>query len=76
MPCDLIWNMIKFQLVRALINYLSEVKLELSKVTWPKRQDVVKLTLIVFIISGVVAGYVGGLDVVLTKALEFIVSHR
>lgn len=57
-----------------LINYLREVKLELSKVTWPKREQVIKLTLIVFAISAIVATYVGGLDLVFTKLLEFLVS--
>ncbi|MFC1625237.1 preprotein translocase subunit SecE [Patescibacteria group bacterium] len=56
-------------------NYLKEVKLELSKVTWPKKDQVIKLTLIVFIISGIVAIYVGGLDFIFTKALEFIVRR-
>jgi preprotein translocase subunit SecE len=60
--------------VGGLINYLREVKLELSKVTWPKREQVIKLTLIVFAISAIVATYVGGLDLVFTKLLEFLVS--
>jgi len=65
---------LKFVLVNKVINYLKEVKLELSKITWPKKEQVIKLTLIVFIISGIVAIYVGGIDFVFTKALEFIVN--
>ncbi|MBU0998052.1 preprotein translocase subunit SecE [Patescibacteria group bacterium] len=67
--------MLKFVLVNKVINYLKEVKLELSKVTWPKKNQVIKLTLIVFVISGIVAIYVGGLDFIFTKALEFIVKR-
>jgi len=67
--------MLKFVFVNKVINYLKEVKLELSKVTWPKKDQVIKLTLIVFVISGIVAIYVGGLDFVFTKLLELIVKR-
>ncbi|MFH1971073.1 MAG: preprotein translocase subunit SecE [Patescibacteria group bacterium] len=66
--------MLKFVLVNKVINYLKEVKLELSKVTWPKKDQVIKLTLIVFVISGIVAIYVGGLDFVFTKVLGLIIN--
>lgn len=67
--------MLKFALVSKLINYLGEVKLELSKVTWPKKNEVIRLTLIVFIISGIVAVFVGGLDFVFTKILAALVAR-
>lgn len=57
------------------MSYLSEVRGELRKVTWPKKQEVVRLTLVVFIISAIVAGYVGGLDYILTKALSLVVTQ-
>ncbi len=60
--------------MRSVLNYLNEVKVELSKVTWPKKQEVLRLTLVVLIISVVVAGYVSGLDYVFTKILEKIVK--
>jgi len=61
--------------VKSILSYLSEVRLELSKVTWPKRNDVIKLTLIVFIISAIVGGYTGALDYLFTKLLEFFVAR-
>ena len=61
--------------VKQVLAYLSEVRLELSKVTWPKRNDVIKLTLIVFIISGIVGAYTGALDYLFTKLLEFFVAR-
>jgi len=60
--------------MKQIVNYLSDVRLEISKVTWPKKEEVVKLTLIVFIISAIVAAYVGGLDFLFTKTLTFIVT--
>ncbi|OGM77942.1 preprotein translocase subunit SecE [Candidatus Woesebacteria bacterium RIFOXYD1_FULL_46_19] len=67
--------MLKLLLVKSILSYLSEVRLELSKVTWPKRNDVIKLTLIVFIISAIVGGYTGALDYLFTKLLEFFVAR-
>ena len=64
----------KISFVRAIVSYLKEVRLELSKVTWPKKQEVIKLTLIVFVISGIVAGYMGGLDYLFTKGLELLLK--
>ena len=58
-----------------MLKFLSEVKLEVSKVTWPKRESVVRLTLIVILVSGILGGYVGGLDFIFTKALALVVSN-
>ena len=58
-----------------VLGYFSEVRAELSKVTWPKRQEVIRLTLVVFAISLIVAFYVGGLDFVFTKILEIIFAR-
>jgi preprotein translocase subunit SecE len=58
-----------------MLKFLSEVKSEVSKVTWPKRESVIKLTLIVFLVSGILGAYVGGLDFLFTKALALIVTR-
>ena len=58
-----------------VLGYLSEVRAELSKVTWPKRQEVIRLTLVVFAISLIVAFYMGGLDYIFTKLLEIVVAR-
>jgi preprotein translocase subunit SecE len=61
--------------VKAVIQYLKDVRLELTKVVWPKKEEVIKLTLIVFIISVVVAAYTGALDFVFTKLLERLIAR-
>ena len=60
-------------LLKNTFGFLSEVKTEVSKVTWPKRDDVIKLTLIVVVVSVVVGAYLGGLDYLFTKLLELLV---
>ncbi len=52
------------------VTYLREVKGELEKVVWPKRNHVVKLTLTVLLVSVIVGAYIGTLDFTLTKVLE------
>lgn len=60
--------------MKKIFSYFSEVKLELSKVTWPTRQEVVKLLSLVLVISAVVAAFVGIVDFSLTKTLEFLLA--
>ncbi len=45
-------------------NFLKEVRQELKKVTWPSRQDTIKYTLIVIVISLGVAFFLGAADFV------------
>jgi preprotein translocase subunit SecE len=60
--------------MKKIFSYFSEVKLELSKVTWPGRQEVVRLLSLVLVISVVVALFVGAIDFSLTKSLEFLLA--
>lgn len=67
--------MVKFEPVKGTIKYLKEVRLELSKVVWPKKEQVIRLTLTVIIISVIVGVYVGLLDFSFTKLLELILER-
>lgn len=60
--------------MKAVVNYFKEVRNELNKVEWPKKDEVIKLTLIVFISSAIVAAYVGLLDLAFTKILEKLIQ--
>ncbi len=42
--------------------FFSEVATELKKVTWPTREETMKLTAVVIAISVVVGAFIGGLD--------------
>ena len=55
------------------LRYLSSSKEELKKVAWPSRQETVKKTVLVIIISLLVAVYLGALDYIFTMLLEKIV---
>jgi preprotein translocase subunit SecE len=50
--------------------FLKEVNLELKKVNWPSRWQVVRYTLTVILISFSVAAFLGLLDFVFTQLLR------
>lgn len=66
-------NLPKVGGVKPLI-FLKEVKTELGKVVWPTRQETIRLTSIVILISVLVGLYIGGLDILFTKLTEFIIK--
>jgi preprotein translocase SecE subunit len=52
--------------------YFAESWSELKKVTWPTREHVRNLTILVFIISAAFGVYIGFWDLLWTTALRFI----
>lgn len=55
--------------------YLKEVKSEMSYVTWPSKSQTVFFTIGVLVISVIVAYYLGALDSVFTKGLEWLLNR-
>jgi len=53
-------------------NFLKEVRLELSKVTWSSKQELVGSTIIVVLLSLVLAFFIGGVDKILAIFISFI----
>lgn len=56
------------------VTFLSEVYTELRKVTWPTRQEIVRLTATVILVSVIVGVFIGGLDFVFTSLLQAVVK--
>ena len=54
--------------------YFREAYEELKKVTWPSREEVVRYTVAIIIMSVVVGVYFGLIDWVLSKGLAALVS--
>lgn len=57
-----------------MFTFLKEVKAELGKVTWPDRQDTIRLTIIVIALSVAVGIYLGALDLLFTELLKVLIS--
>lgn len=54
--------------------FLKEVKDELGKVVWPTRDEIIRLTAVVIIVSLIVGVYLGLIDLILTKILALVVK--
>lgn len=54
--------------------FVREVVSELKKVNWPSRNETIRLTGVVIIISGVVAAFIGGLDWVMINLTSTILK--
>jgi preprotein translocase SecE subunit len=58
--------------VQRIRRYVQESHSELKKVTWPTREHVRNLTILVFVISAVIGVYIGFFDVLWTEALALL----
>ena len=54
-------------------NYIIQSIGELKKVSWPKKSDIIRLTTIVIISTGISVLIVAGLDWILTKLVNYFV---
>jgi len=58
------------EIFQKLNAFLKEVWVELKRVSWLSQKNVVKYTIIVFVITLVVAGFLGGLDYIFTTLIK------
>jgi len=56
------------------VGYFKEVVRELKKVSWPSRKQTVNKTILVIVISILLAVYLGGLDFVFQKLTETLIK--
>lgn len=57
-----------------LTKYFKDTAAEMKQVSWPTQQQAAFYTLLVMVISGVVALYIGAFDFVFSKAINFVVN--
>ena len=55
---------------KKILNFLREVRLEMKRIAWLSVKETFKYTLIVLCVSVLVAIILGGIDFLLTKALN------
>jgi preprotein translocase subunit SecE len=53
--------------------FLREVRVEMKKVTWPQRKEIIGSTVVVIVASFLVSFFLGAVDLVLQKLLALIV---
>ena len=62
-------------MIARIRQYFQESWSELKKVTWPTREHVRNLTILVFVISGLFGVYIGFFDLVWRTVLVFITEN-
>ena len=48
-------------------SFLTDVRVELKKVTWPNRQDTLSSTVVVIIVVFIISFYLGFIDILLSS---------
>lgn len=61
--------------MRKVVDFLTGVKVELMKVSWPTPSLTVKLTVIVILVTVIVGFFLGGIDYLLTILLERLLKQ-
>jgi preprotein translocase subunit SecE len=59
--------------VKPLIEYFSASRIELAKVTWPTRRQLVRLTIVVILFSLVMAALLGALDSLFSYMVQKVI---
>lgn len=62
--------------VNKIIEYLKASIEEMKKVTWPTKKETYNYTLLVIFISLSVALFLGLLDIIFSKGLEFLIINK
>ena len=61
--------------MKNVLDFLTEVRVELTKVNWPTPELTIRLTVIVIFVTVVVGFFIGGVDYLLTKLLEIVLKR-
>lgn len=56
--------------MQAILTFLREAKVELSRVNWPSQQEIMRYTVLVIVISITVAVFLGALDFLFSFLVE------
>jgi preprotein translocase subunit SecE len=56
------------------LDFLKQTIEELKKVVWPTKNEVIRLTGVVIVVSVLVGLFIGGLDFIFTKLLALVVK--
>ena len=59
-------------IVTRIREFAHEVLAEFRKVTWPSREELINSTTIVVVVTVVLAFFLGGVDIALSKVVERI----
>jgi len=53
-----------------IIQFIKEARIELKKVNWPTRKELIDSTKVVLITSALLAAFIGGIDFLLSQLIN------
>ena len=53
--------------------FISEVKTELKKVSWPTRDELISSTIVVLVTVGILSVYVGVCDLIFSRIINLLI---
>jgi len=53
--------------------FVSQVRAEMKKVSWPTKQELISSTVVVLISTVMLAAFIGLCDLVLSRAIHFLI---
>jgi preprotein translocase subunit SecE len=62
------------QAVARIREFVLEVLVEFRKVTWPSRQELINSTVVVIVVTVVLAAFLGAIDIALARAVEWVLG--
>lgn len=57
-----------------IIQFIKEAKIELKKVNWPTRKELIDSTKVVLITSALLAAFIGGIDFFLSQLINSLLA--
>lgn len=55
-----------------IVQFLREVKVEIKKVTWPTRKEIIASTAVVLLTTIIIASYLGLVDLLLSEVVKLL----
>jgi preprotein translocase subunit SecE len=57
---------------RRVVRFFREVRIEMGKVTWPDRQELVQSTIVVLVAVAIAAAYIGVFDLIWSSLVNLV----
>jgi preprotein translocase subunit SecE len=64
------------RMIERIVNYLKGVRAETARVTWPTRNEVISLTVLILLMTVILTLYIWGIDGIVAFLLRLIVGAR
>jgi len=61
-------------MIERFVNYLKGVRQEVSRVTWPTRNEIITLTALILVLTVVLTLYIWGVDGVIATVLRLFIE--